>query len=142
MKPWVLRYKCHTEEDGEQVDLSFHASEESAQRGACSKIIEWGFSQMDPSSKDHRDVAIPFLTHIRNGNFALALQVYERAIDEEGWDEEIAIARYDLTFAEDTPLLLDAQQEMKRWEAAEKTAADDADDDDDDDDDQAEATGT
>lgn len=126
MKPWVLKYKCRTEE-GEQDDLSFHASEESAQREACSKIIQWGFSQMEPDDEDHRDVAIPFLTHIRNGNFALAIQVYERAVDEEGWDEALSIERVELKSAGDTSLLLEAQQEMKRWDAADKMAAADED---------------
>lgn len=125
---WVLKLKC-TDEDRPNEVLSFHETEEAAQREACYQFLKLGLSAMDAEDEDHRSIAIPFLAHVYNGNFALALQVYQKGIDKEDWEDSFEIYRAGLKLGADSPLLAAAQSEQVRWDAAKE---DDEDDDADD----------
>lgn len=113
MKPWVMRYHCGKDDD--QKVIHFHESEESAQRDACLQIIELGFSEMDVDDDEQRAVAQDFLALAELGEFTLALQGYQKAIDEGGWDESFEVAQETLMTCGDTALLAAVQAAQESW---------------------------
>jgi len=110
MKPWVMRYRLCT--DTKDNVLHYHESQESALRDACFQII-LRFDQMDREGNE--EMALEFLSLVERGDYELALQRYQKAIDDDGWDEVFEVVQESLLTSGDIPLLAEVQKAQVFW---------------------------
>lgn len=113
MKPWKMLYQFGTDTDC--LVTHYHESEESALRDACLHIIDEGMAEMSQKDESHREIVQAFLDLVEQGEFALALQGYQKAIRENEWDELVEVSQDELLTSTDIPLMQSVADLREEW---------------------------